>query len=286
MDGVTSDEDARQASLLVISGVSAGLSMTIGDELFTIGRGRECGMALDGSGISRRHCSIEKDVHGNIVIEDLASTNGTWVEGTKISSQVLSEGDKIRIGPDTVIKFEYQDPLEQTFRQLQYEQAIRDSLTGLHNRRHFLSELRKTLAENLRTRRSASVIKLSIDGYNDINERLGFEAGELVLRRLAKVVRACLGDNDLLARWGEKKFSILLREYDGPLAYEAAERIRNAVKGYSIEWNRARIPVTVSMGIATQAEDDIVEMHELLGETDENLIAAKQKGGDCSVASG
>lgn len=270
----------REPVLLVVSGARAGLTVNVTDAPIVIGRAQHCGVWMEGSGISREHARVARDSTGAVTVTDLQSTNGTFVNGERITARRLSAGDQIRIGPETMLKFEHQTATEQTFHEQRLEQGARDNLTGLYDRRHFLSKMRADMVRVLRARGSASVIKISVDGFNRMTTRFGHDAGEVVLRRLAKLLAMGLRERDLLARWGEKKFAILVHGGELETATLTAERLRKAVENYRIEWNRERVPVTISVGVAAMHKDDLADMQELLAEVDENLTRARAGGGN------
>ena len=85
-------------------------------------------LRLNDDGISRRHCRV-LSIGGRVIIEDLGSANGTLVNGEMVQHQELKEGDKIRLGATTMLKFTYQDKLDETFQQQMYDAALRDGLT-------------------------------------------------------------------------------------------------------------------------------------------------------------
>lgn len=281
------DPDAalEEPTLLVTAGACAGRRLTLAELPATIGRGRRCEVTLDASGISRRHLRVDRDAHGNLVIEDLTSTNGTFVGNERIKTHVLSAGEQVLIGSDTVLTLAPSGAARDPANASSSERAVRDDLTGAYTKRYFLSKLREEHAHHLRARQAVSTIKLSIDAYRDINEVFGHDAGDLVLIRVADIIAEASSAAGICARWGAKKFALLLGGQDERSAWEIAERIRRAVDDDRVEWEGRRIPLTVSVGIATLRANDICEMQELLDEANDNLIRAKFQGGNCSVAS-
>ena len=128
----------RQASLMVISGSAAGKMFRVAEGTMNIGRAKDCEIVLADDGISRRHCRIECNMEGDVFISDLGSTNGTYFDGTPITRHLLQDGDKIQVGSTTIIKFSYQDSIEEAFHQNQYEQATRDVMTGIFYNNRYL----------------------------------------------------------------------------------------------------------------------------------------------------
>ncbi|MBF5066749.1 FHA domain-containing protein, partial [Salmonella enterica subsp. enterica serovar Istanbul] len=91
------------------------------------------------------HCRV-LSIGGRVIIEDLGSANGTLVNGEMIQHQELKEGDKIRLGANTMLKFTYQDKLDETFQQQMYDAALRDGLTKSYNKKFFIDRLETEFA--------------------------------------------------------------------------------------------------------------------------------------------
>ena len=277
------DDSPRSPVLLVVAGARAGLTIPVGDDPIVIGRAQHCAVWMDGSGISREHLRVARNSLGLVTITDLQSTNGTFVNRERIESQTLSPGDQVQLGPETVLKFEYQTPVEEQYHAEHYEQGIKDNLTGLYDRRHFLAKLREEMVHVLRERRPACVIKIGVDNVSAILEQHGYEAVEMVLRRMAKVLSMGLRNQDLLARWGEKKFAVLVHGGELEIATATAERLRKAVANYVMESGGQQLTVTISAGVAGVEKEDLADMQDLLTEVDEYLTRARTAGGNLVV---
>ena len=245
-----------------------------------MGRDRDCRIILEGSGISRKHARVQQDMNGKVVIDDMGSTNGTFVDGQRITQHLLVGGEHIQIGPDTVVKFELRSALENNLPPESKDPGVMDQSTGLYNRRHFLSRLRRDFVQVIRERQSISMIKLSVDGYSQIVEQFGYDGGEMILRRIASLISADLHADDAVARWGEKKISILLNNTSAKAAGRIAENLLQTIRTTHVENNGRKIDFTVSAGVATVGEDDFCEPQDLLNDADENLAKAREAGGD------
>jgi len=275
---LTDKSDNRQASLMVISGSSAGKMFRVEEGTMNIGRAKDCEIVLNDDGISRRHCRIEANSLGDIFISDLNSTNGTYFDGTPISRHLLQDGDKIQVGSTTIIKFSYQDSIEEAFHHNQYEQATRDGLTGIFNKKRFLEELRKDFAYGLRHNEITSLIMFDLDHFKKVNDTYGHQCGDMVLRTLSKVVTGTLREEDLFARFGGEEFSIIMRNQDAQRAYVAAERVRRSVETHKFMWEGQRVPVTISLGVATLKKANFRTYQEMLEEADQFLYLSKRNG--------
>jgi len=277
------DREERLASLVVLSGPQTGRIFRIGDQPMLIGRSKGCHIYLPEEGISRHHAQVEREESGDVSLSDLRSTNGTFVNGQQIERQKLNDGDKIQIASTALLKFTYQDSIEEFFYQNQYEQATRDCLTDVHNKRHFQAKLREEFAYSLRHDEPLSLIIFDIDHFKRINDTHGHQAGDLVLSQLARMVHRNLRQEDLIARYGGEEFVIILRNQGEKGAFATAERIRREVEAASFRWQEKRIPVTISLGIATLVQGICHDPSELVQLADEQLYHAKRNGRNRSV---
>lgn len=144
-------------------------------------------------------------------------------------------------------------------------QAARDSLTGMLNRRTFLSEFERELARVKRGGGMLSVAVFDLDHFKGLNDAHGHPAGDEVLREVAACMQATIRQPDILGRYGGEEFALLMPDTDAEMALRVCERIRIAVQTGGVEWNGRRLPVTISGGVAAFA---------LHGTTSDALIAA------------
>ena len=162
------------------------------------------------------------------------------------------------------------------------EQAIRDPLTGLYNRRFFLEALEKEVQRSERYGSEASLVIFDVDDFKLINDQHGHAAGDQVLRRIGEIVEELIRPVDSFARIGGEEFALLLpetRQLDGLLI---AERMRTAISRHAILPDRR---VTLSGGVAS-CPQDAVTRDGIQQEADAALYWAKRHGKDmCAVAS-
>jgi two-component system cell cycle response regulator len=267
----------RQAYLIVISGASVGKMFKLGDKA-VIGRSPECDICLPDEGVSRQHARLEKDQLGMVTIEDLNSTNGTYFNGVRINRHQLRDGDKIQIGSTTILKFSYQDSLDEAIMKNLYESATKDGLTGIFNKKYFMEQIEKDFAYALRHNEVNSMIMFDIDHFKQINDTYGHQAGDYVLRDLARQIRSNLRAEDLFARVGGEEFCIVLRQVDEKRAYVLAERLRRLVEKHKFIWQGTRIRVTISLGVATLFRGNFRNPGEMIAEADKFLYIAKNSG--------
>ncbi len=247
--GVLARGELRSACLVVISGTELGRMYKIEGAEQILGRGDDTGIRIPDDGVSRRHARIAQHAD-RVTITDLESTNGTFVNGDRVSERVLRDGDKIRIGTTTTLKFSLQDALEEDFSRRQYEWATRDSLTGCFNKKYFVERLPAELAYAKRHNKPIALAMCDIDHFKKINDSYGHTAGDLVLRNVARALLESVRQEDTVARWGGEEFAIILRDTQGDAAFVAGERIRRRLEAAVIAYEQQRIPVTISIGLS------------------------------------
>jgi diguanylate cyclase (GGDEF)-like protein len=155
-------------------------------------------------------------------------------------------------------------------------QAVTDELTGLANRRRFLTQLDTEVARSRRSGSPLALVLSDLDDFKQVNDRYGHEAGDRTLRAFADILRAAVRDIDLPVRLGGEEFAILLPDTNLDGGANLAERIRATLAATKIESGSDRIRVTASFGVscfpAAAAAD------ELLVDADRRLYDAKRLG--------
>lgn len=270
--------ERRSACLVVISGSELGRIYKIDDPEIVMGRGDSVGIRISDDGVSRRHAKLVQS-GDRVTLHDLDSTNGTFCNGERISERVLRDGDKIRIGTTTILKFSLQDALEEDFTRRQYEWATRDSLTGCFNKKYFIERLPAEIAYCKRHEKALTLAMCDIDHFKRVNDSYGHTAGDAVLRNVARALLESVRQEDTVARWGGEEFAVVMRDTKGDAAFVAAERIRRRLEAMVIEHEDQRILVTISIGIASWGEVEAVSTPEALVErADAYLYRAKHNG--------
>ena len=165
--------------------------------------------------------------------------------------------------------------LEALQAQLQ-EQAERDWLTGLHNRRYLARELERLGSEHRGG--SFSLAILDLDHFKSINDRFGHEAGDHVLVRVAGLLCDVLRQSDIVVRSGGEEFLVLMPDTEVRAATACCERIRQRISHESWEQVAAGLAVTASVGVAST--DDPGRLAALTRSADQRLYEAKRSGRD------
>jgi diguanylate cyclase (GGDEF)-like protein len=267
-------------TLTLLTGVEAGKVHWIDADETVLGRGHVCRVRIDDSGLSRRHCRILKTPEG-FVIEDLESTNGTFLDGEPVRGRrKLTDGSRIQMGRDTVLKFGIQDELEMRATRRLYESAMHDPLTGVYNRRYLDDHLASEYAFAARHGTALALLLIDADHFKKVNDTWGHAAGDAALRALAGHLQRSVRSEDMIARFGGEEFAVLARETSAPGALAVAERIRKSVEKTPVVLeNGDKLSLTVSIGVVHMGSGRAyVSADALLEAADEALYKAKEAG--------
>lgn len=160
-----------------------------------------------------------------------------------------------------------------------------DPLTGLPNRRAFRDDAQTTLIAAQTLHRHCAMISIDIDHFKRVNDTFGHGAGDIVLRRVADILRAPLRPEvDFAARMGGEEFAVLLPDTDMAGARAFAEMLRHRVEHTVVISGDAEIRPTISLGVAMVSEAG--DLDNLLDRSDRALYAAKRAGRNRVMAEG
>jgi diguanylate cyclase (GGDEF)-like protein len=270
----------RHGVLTVLAGPQPGKLIPIGEGELTIGRGEDARVVLEDTSLSRLHARVFR-ANARYFVEDLKSTNGTFIDGNPITEpHELSDGTRIQLGAHTVLRFAMRDHTEVEATRRVYEATVRDRLTGVFNR-HFLDErLFSEMSYAQRHGTSLSVLFVDADHFKRINDTYGHAAGDEVLRRIAALLQQTMRSEDVVARYGGEEFVLVVRGIPTSGVMTLAERVRSAIAATRIDLDGTPpLSVTVSIGVATQTADCMFAgADELLAAADAALYRAKEGG--------
>lgn len=267
----------KNAYILFLSGPLVGKLHQLNEGETILGRAPDSNIAVDDNRISRHHIAIALG-RGETVLRDLGSTNGTFVNGKRIHSHTLKDGDKIQLSSSTIFKFAYQDKLENVFHKELYKMAVIDAVTGVFNKRYFLDRLKEEFSHAKRAGLSLSLIMLDIDHFKEVNDTHGHLAGDFALAHLAALIKPMVRAEDIFARYGGEEFAIILRGAASEGALQLAERIRSTIEKSPVSFETIRIPVTISLGVATLSREEAKTPEEFIAAADRYLYESKQGG--------
>ncbi len=171
----------------------------------------------------------------------------------------------------------YQRELEATL-SVTAEQSITDPLTGVRNRRAFLSRLTEEVDRSNRLGSTFSVAMIDVDRFKSFNDAHGHAAGDVALQQIAEIISHECRSTDLVARYGGEEFVVILTGADLDAALALGERIRRSVE--VADW--AHRPLTVSVGVASTSGCD--DADELVHLADAAMYRAKAAGRNLTFA--
>jgi diguanylate cyclase (GGDEF)-like protein len=262
------------ACIIVIYGPELGKRVQLGTAPFEIGRSSKNDLFLDQESVSRHHARITFD-GTHYWVQDLNSTNGTFVNDEAVREQRLRDGDQLRVGR-SILKFMTGENIELHYHEEIYRLMTVDGLTQVFNRRYFNEALEREFNRSRRYERALSLILLDIDHFKRVNDTHGHLAGDQLLRQIASAVKPKLRREDVFARTGGEEFGILLPEIALDGARLIAEKVRRIVESTPLRFEQLVIPCTISLGVAMRGDEPSGE--ELYKRADMRLYEAKAGG--------
>lgn len=263
----------RPWCLVVVSGSNIGNRFDLGDAA-TIGRDTAADIRLPEPSVSRRHCHIFRK-RGGYWVTDLGATNPTRVNGMQISASPLLDGDLLTVG-DLVLKLLGPRSPENALVAALHDQATKDNLTGLSNRRHFRAAMEREFGE-AQNKSMLALIVLDIDHFKHINDKFGHPVGDRVLVAVGTVLRDHVRSQDLPGRIGGEEFVVLLPNTRIEDAAKVAEDLRLTLEALQLDDDGTPIPVTASFGVAVAGVAD-AGADALYARADAALYEAKRSG--------
>jgi diguanylate cyclase (GGDEF)-like protein/PAS domain S-box-containing protein len=159
------------------------------------------------------------------------------------------------------------------------EQALRDPLTGLYNRRYLDESIKRELARAARNNQPVAIIMCDIDHFKLVNDTHGHLAGDEVLRVFAELLKKHARGSDIVCRFGGEEFVMFLPDMPPAVAYQRAEQLRTELAAKRITLGAAVIQVTASFGVAAFPKNGKT-MDSLVSAVDAAMYQAKEAGRD------
>lgn len=273
---VVNEGGEKKPYLTLAKGAQVGQIFELNKPELLVGRADACDLKIEDNSISRNHFKLYVQ-DGQLRLEDLGSTNGTYVNGEETQQIELHDGDRIQISPATILEVAYLDQAELTAEQQRYEKGVKDPGTGVYNKGFFLDRLADEFSFAKRQGTPLALIMMDIDHFKKLNDNYGHLLGDKALRTLTKTVAPTIRGEDVLCRYGGEEFSVIMRGADAKAAMNLAERIREQVSQIKLEHEGQIITYTVSLGVAAY-HVSLADPQALIQEADHRLYQSKENG--------
>ncbi|MDJ0764355.1 MAG: GGDEF domain-containing protein [Myxococcota bacterium] len=287
-DVLRAEREEKKPCFIVIAGHDVGRIMPLTHRRIIIGRDSTCDEVIAGEGVSRKHAEIIQLDGNSFQIKDLNSTNGVYVSGKRIRETVLEDGDKILLGRQIVLKFVFQDQIDNNYGKKMYQASTRDVLTGVYNRRYLMEKIVTDLSFAHRHALPYTFVLFDVDHFKKINDTYGHQVGDRVLVSLVNAVATEIRNEDLIARYGGEEFAITAPATGVRGGMILGERVRQCVADKPMRvmgGNGAPLHITVSVGLVTALPAAATDAEAIISIADDNLYQAKENGRNRVVTS-
>ena len=280
-DGLLKKQSQSNISVSVttISGPRTGLSFQIEPNSgMTLGRSPDAGIQVIDTGISREHIHMKFD-GVSVIVEDLESANGTYVNGKRLTGKIeIKNGDQIAIGVSTVLKFSLDNQLDAEYKNYVEEQLTKDTLTSAYNRKAFAHFLNSAYIAAKRDFSSVCLFMIDVDNFKSINDTYGHQVGDKILKHIADKLIQTVRSADIVCRYGGDEFAIICPNIDSLRGLQLAEQARLNIESMSFTVNGERINTTLSIGISNYPDNEIKCVSQFIAYADKAMYKAKRRG--------
>jgi diguanylate cyclase (GGDEF)-like protein len=159
--------------------------------------------------------------------------------------------------------------------------SILDGLTGVHNRRYFISNFSTLIEQCARYRHKLALLMIDIDNFKRINDTYGHLEGDRILKAIANILKHCARGADIIARFGGEEFIVALQDTDCEGANQVADRIQEQIRLLSCGQGEGKRNITASIGLSCYARAGDMPLktpEQWIQEADEALYRAKHAG--------
>jgi diguanylate cyclase (GGDEF)-like protein len=279
MRGVVEVAAKQQALLIVLSEPRLGSRVLLSETAVEIGRGATGGLMLDADSVSRKHARVEWSGSNHRIV-DTGSTNGTFVNGSRVQAHELRDGDRVQIGK-VLLKYIATGNIEAAYHE-EFQRLMRfDPLTGACNKRTFEEALRTAVTAARTAPKPLSLMVFDLDHFKRINDTHGHVAGDSVLCELASVAREAMPKELVFGRVGGEEFAALWEGSDRAAMCDVAEKVRKATASHPFSFEGKRLSLTVSAGVAERPSGSDDAPEKLYERADTKLYEAKSAGRNC-----
>jgi len=282
-DRITPVEASDRLAMPCIVHIADTLSDTVyrlsADKELKIGRAPENELCIRDQSVSQFHARVVLTPKGAVFVQDLGSTNGTFVNGEKVVRHTLWDGDKIHIGRQQVLKFSFQADAQPEAVGSSKTNATRDTLTGVYTRQYALMRIEKDFIRAKMRHQDLALLMFDVDGFDEIKETHGPDMGDMVLREIARLVSSELRREDVFARYDDHTFMVLLRNQTEATIVALVQRIGRVMKFHSFSHEGKKLRVTLSLGIGSLTRK-MKNAMDLMNDVQACLEKARRAGHD------
>jgi len=262
--------------LVVLSGNDKGKHFKLERQRNVFGRSDDADIVIGDPKMSRLH-GVLTVYPQRISLEDLQSTNGTFLAGERISHCWLDSQHRFLVG-DTMMRIDYKRSGEALSEQNLYRVAYTDGITGALNKGAFLQRAQEEYVFCKRNNRCFTLAICNVDRFKQINDRHGLLAGDLILKEMAGIFAAEIRHEDVLARYGGDEFIMLLRETSEHIAVTWATRVKQLIMQQCFSFQGQSISTTVSLGICSLPLSVVDSLPACIQLVSDAVRVAKQNG--------
>jgi len=158
------------------------------------------------------------------------------------------------------------------------ELSMKDGLTGLYNHSLLIELLEKELANHTRLEQGIAFVMLDIDFFKKVNDTYGHQAGDVVLKEVAEILRRSVRKGDIVGRYGGEEFGIVFLNFPKEDVVRTCERIRKKVENYIFNNSKTAMHITISLGVCYKEPERALSTQEMIQHADEALYQAKGSG--------
>ncbi len=265
--------------LLVGPASSIGKQWQLSGENLVVGRSSSNSIYIDDRSVSKSHAKFV--LAGNdILIMDLESTNKTIINSQVIpplTTVKLKNNDQIKVG-NVIFKFLEKGNLEAISAQKSFDRSQLDALTGAYDKGALLAYAPEAIKRSDLINMPLSLIIFDIDHFKKVNDTYGHVSGDYIIKEIARLVKdKLIRSEDFFARFGGEEFVLVLLATDIAISGSVAERVRATIEAYSFYFEGARIPITISVGLAVRKPNGM-SWDQLFEKADAALYKSKNRG--------
>jgi len=224
----------------------------------------ETGDCVESSDVERFEKVIADIRHAdNILLEEFTQLSGCYKKLQQRMNRLSAENEQLKT------------ELVNMVRSLDLASRI-DGMTGLANRRDIMEKIDREATRSQRHQHPFTILLINIDGFKKINDTHGYNTGDDVLVEISRVLRSCVRNEDICARWGGDEFLILLPETSTDSSLPVANKVLESMSMTEFKANRPGIHVTVSIGVCEHNPTQTVQ--ECIARVHQALLMAKKGG--------